>query len=164
MIRRPPRSTRVRSSAASDVYKRQTRNHRDVFLEAEDHLNLLLRKLRVARIENGHKILGEQGHQDGITLERREVGAHHTRLCDTQRNEPLILRLKGVTKGVRLLLLSGSRFTHSAPFIRGPQWDRGSESALLSRSQLRYHQGILLIILLDRGQICEERILHRREC
>ena len=26
MIRRPPRSTRVRSSAASDVYKRQTLN------------------------------------------------------------------------------------------------------------------------------------------
>src|SRR5665811_877410 len=27
MIRRPPRSTRVRSSAASDVYKRQTQHH-----------------------------------------------------------------------------------------------------------------------------------------
>ncbi|WP_460379571.1 hypothetical protein, partial [Staphylococcus aureus] len=29
MIRRPPRSTRVRSSAASDVYKRQSRKERD---------------------------------------------------------------------------------------------------------------------------------------
>src|SRR5665811_48427 len=28
MIRRPPRSTRVRSSAASDVYKRQDLHHR----------------------------------------------------------------------------------------------------------------------------------------
>src|SRR5665811_589899 len=37
MIRRPPRSTRVRSSAASDVYKRQTmfRPHRDVRFSAD---------------------------------------------------------------------------------------------------------------------------------
>src|SRR5665811_239838 len=34
MIRRPPRSTRVRSSAASDVYKRQVLNLLDTALDA----------------------------------------------------------------------------------------------------------------------------------
>src|SRR5665811_2632712 len=34
MIRRPPRSTRVRSSAASDVYKRQGKNN--IIAEIED--------------------------------------------------------------------------------------------------------------------------------
>src|SRR5665811_2599245 len=34
MIRRPPRSTRVRSSAASDVYKRQLHMSRDLILTA----------------------------------------------------------------------------------------------------------------------------------
>ena len=35
MIRRPPRSTRVRSSAASDVYKRQQRTHKEVSLDED---------------------------------------------------------------------------------------------------------------------------------
>ena len=39
MIRRPPRSTRVRSSAASDVYKRQDNN-------VEQALRVLKRKLQ----------------------------------------------------------------------------------------------------------------------
>src|SRR5665811_1091865 len=39
MIRRPPRSTRVRSSAASDVYKRQVEDDGDVRgLPRADHL------------------------------------------------------------------------------------------------------------------------------
>src|SRR5665811_1448558 len=54
MIRRPPRSTRVRSSAASDVYKRQRHavraggghNHRfslsDAVLAKDNHLAVLL--------------------------------------------------------------------------------------------------------------------------
>ncbi|WP_460379456.1 hypothetical protein [Staphylococcus aureus] len=45
MIRRPPRSTRVRSSAASDVYKRQTQRIRLIFFQAEDGI----RDLRMSR-------------------------------------------------------------------------------------------------------------------
>ncbi|WP_460379555.1 hypothetical protein, partial [Staphylococcus aureus] len=45
MIRRPPRSTRVRSSAASDVYKRQTRGLYSGFFQAEDGI----RDLRMSR-------------------------------------------------------------------------------------------------------------------
>src|SRR5665811_2475517 len=36
MIRRPPRSTRVRSSAASDVYKRQVADRREAQLGGDD--------------------------------------------------------------------------------------------------------------------------------
>src|SRR5665811_200176 len=36
MIRRPPRSTRVRSSAASDVYKRQTPGRGDALFSRSD--------------------------------------------------------------------------------------------------------------------------------
>ena len=36
MIRRPPRSTRVRSSAASDVYKRQSLNSKNITVESID--------------------------------------------------------------------------------------------------------------------------------
>src|SRR5450756_3257208 len=35
MIRRPPRSTQSRSSAASDVYKRQVLKHLDMFLVSD---------------------------------------------------------------------------------------------------------------------------------
>src|SRR5665811_2433709 len=37
MIRRPPRSTRVRSSAASDVYKRQGLLRQGVYLRHQGH-------------------------------------------------------------------------------------------------------------------------------
>src|SRR5665811_2566987 len=48
MIRRPPRSTRVRSSAASDVYKRQAQDYKKELLLAyqnEDRYFLLKRKI-----------------------------------------------------------------------------------------------------------------------
>ena len=44
MIRRPPRSTRVRSSAASDVYKRQVNK-----LAKADHLKKLAEVYEVLR-------------------------------------------------------------------------------------------------------------------
>ena len=39
MIRRPPRSTPIKSSAASDVYKRQVMNSKEEIKEALDELN-----------------------------------------------------------------------------------------------------------------------------
>src|SRR5665811_999106 len=52
MIRRPPRSTRVRSSAASDVYKRQalTRLSRSFWLASRsDRRVLIWRPIRICR-------------------------------------------------------------------------------------------------------------------
>src|SRR5450756_1605306 len=57
MIRRPPRSTQSRSSAASDVYKRQ---------EQRDHRN--------AGTQVGQRELGQQGHGAAATL--AEVASH----------------------------------------------------------------------------------------
>ena len=47
MIRRPPRSTRVRSSAASDVYKRQHLEIQTHLLELLDPLDLFLELIQV---------------------------------------------------------------------------------------------------------------------
>src|SRR5450756_3205387 len=44
MIRRPPRSTQSRSSAASDVYKRQLKNRDDWSKSCQERKGTLLRK------------------------------------------------------------------------------------------------------------------------
>src|SRR5665811_2629654 len=58
MIRRPPRSTRVRSSAASDVYKRQEWHHRPVDVDLPMPWRILLkwRVSTLAGFEGGTKV------------------------------------------------------------------------------------------------------------
>ena len=41
MIRRPPRSTQSRSSAASDVYKRQLQEHKQITVEQYSRIGFL---------------------------------------------------------------------------------------------------------------------------
>ena len=53
MIRRPPRSTQSRSSAASDVYKRQLLARKD---ELKANLERMETKLRTLLEENGLKV------------------------------------------------------------------------------------------------------------
>ena len=61
MIRRPPRSTQSRSSAASDVYKRQTPEVMNDMLDFIGRYRILMSGfniLRVAHIINGLGIFG----------------------------------------------------------------------------------------------------------
>ena len=53
MIRRPPRSTLDRSSAASDVYKRQIKKHKSAYLMAVGGAAYL-----VAKAIKGAKVVG----------------------------------------------------------------------------------------------------------
>src|SRR5665811_2420737 len=59
MIRRPPRSTRVRSSAASDVYKRQDEDFR-----SENASGLGIRALAQAIESEGLEVLGVTSYGD----------------------------------------------------------------------------------------------------
>src|SRR5665811_2639699 len=78
MTRRPPRSTRVRSSAASDVYKRQRRPRRQF---AGDGSELCLRlqpvgrrvvELRAVDIERaGNMAISRRGRRLLLTEEKR---------------------------------------------------------------------------------------------
>ena len=53
MIRRPPRSTRVRSSAASDVYKRQEEVERDEEEVAEFVAGCIARVVEMNAVSTG---------------------------------------------------------------------------------------------------------------
>ena len=72
MIRRPPRSTLDRSSAASDVYKRQPRTLVDIFRETvERHpdvpaLDNGATSLTYAEFEEAASDLAEQLHEVGV--------------------------------------------------------------------------------------------------
>ena len=52
MIRRPPRSTLDRSSAASDVYKRQALNHPSLDIEIANSIKNKIEQLK----EDGHEV------------------------------------------------------------------------------------------------------------
>ena len=76
MIRRPPRSTQGRSSAASDVYKRQVDDHANLALGEGDALRLL--------------------DEDGLRVtatDAAEVAVSYTHLRDHETPEHLVCRL-----------------------------------------------------------------------
>src|SRR5450756_2407338 len=56
MIRRPPRSTQSRSSAASDVYKRQT------YINGPAHLDALFRWKKDPRVFFAGQLTGDEGY------------------------------------------------------------------------------------------------------
>src|SRR5665811_1125618 len=83
MIRRPPRSTRVRSSAASDVYKRQEVSF-PAFTDRANFLKLLVQArsglLEVA-LRLADRFIGDRGKavcgSMGCVLQRSNVGHDH---------------------------------------------------------------------------------------
>src|SRR5665811_2573759 len=74
MIRRPPRSTRVRSSAASDVYKRQThpftRRSRHVSLGSIMRKNILITGASSGLGAGMARIFAAKGHNLALTARR----------------------------------------------------------------------------------------------
>src|SRR5665811_203322 len=68
MIRRPPRSTRVRSSAASDVYKRQGLKFFNVYGPNEYHKGHMASVLAKVfdEAKNGKPVRLFKSHHDGI--------------------------------------------------------------------------------------------------
>src|SRR5665811_1199771 len=108
MIRRPPRSTRVRSSAASDVYKRQEllsaacttapENHRTMrndqvaqFADTADDQSLAQSRVRqsLCVVARRHGIsfarLGFRGVARGYECVRREAEAGFQQISDAQQ-------------------------------------------------------------------------------
>ena len=83
MIRRPPRSTLDRSSAASDVYKRQAVVHRDPLALGLDELVAnLLEDLHVARAGLAAHIADREMHDVGH-LGHDAVSYTHLRAHET---------------------------------------------------------------------------------
>src|SRR5665811_1785111 len=88
MIRRPPRSTRVRSSAASDVYKRQVEDLRDRVMalqEVDDHFGVVAvlfhpqcKRLCAAEREEG---VERTGHRAGTVLQEAECLVEFLIIC-----------------------------------------------------------------------------------
>src|SRR5678816_3016984 len=74
MIRRPPRSTLDRSSAASDVYKRQTQGHphRHLSLPACCSRQEKVGHVRAGDQQNHHH--GEGQDAQGVAIEATETG------------------------------------------------------------------------------------------
>src|SRR5665811_2629303 len=113
MIRRPPRSTRVRSSAASDVYKRQVLGELGELLVAvhgqsdqwrlrqpEQHRVVLDRfaggsvseplERYTALYDDFHQVGAELGHLRGLARDRaREVDVLRTGLEEIEAVDPL---------------------------------------------------------------------------
>src|SRR5665811_2607430 len=100
MIRRPPRSTRVRSSAASDVYKRQA--FRRDLLQSRDQRWAIARNdepLDAGRGTHGERDvarwdadrLGNEPHQRSIRLALARCRAHP--VSYTHLTLPTILRV-----------------------------------------------------------------------
>ena len=70
MIRRPPRSTLDRSSAASDVYKRQTLDRREAlkdadFVTTQFRVGLLNARVKDERIPFSYGMLGQETNGAG---------------------------------------------------------------------------------------------------
>eukprot|EP00657_Telonema_sp_P-1_P002812 TRINITY_DN1652_c0_g1_i3.p1 TRINITY_DN1652_c0_g1~~TRINITY_DN1652_c0_g1_i3.p1 ORF type:complete len:109 (+),score=40.23 TRINITY_DN1652_c0_g1_i3:124-450(+) len=72
MIRRPPRSTQSRSSAASDVYKRQTLNPQGSALEASPPV-LGWRREPTTVVRPSEELSGGPGSLTGLHLQQPHV-------------------------------------------------------------------------------------------
>src|SRR5680860_1191593 len=110
MIRRPPRSTQSRSSAASDVYKRQALTVLRLLARHTEPVpaSAIARDLNLPRSSVYHllAVLGEQGFVVHLPEERRyglgvaafELGSAYTRQAPLQRlaRQPMVRRLPGV--------------------------------------------------------------------
>src|SRR5665811_1907072 len=108
MIRPPPRSTRVRSSAASDVYKRQVvavpRQHRPVELEDGGRVVFVVRatgrlQARLETLETGKALvttpeqtmidLAKRPNLGGVPQEARDALKNLVPLVDLEKVERL---------------------------------------------------------------------------
>src|SRR5450756_3007098 len=95
MIRRPPRSTQSRSSAASDVYKRQQLQGDDISVDrgragARDRLRPLSRHNRLARARKGPGKRDDKG-QELCANGHGAVSYTHLRAHETRHD--LVCRL-----------------------------------------------------------------------
>src|SRR5665811_103541 len=115
MIRRPPRSTRVRSSAASDVYKRQSR----LFVNAGKADGMTPRDL-VGSIANESGISSDQIGK----IELRDT--HSIVEISTPVAEAVANKMNGITvRGKRLTM----RVDNDKPSSRTERGDRGERSS-----------------------------------
>ena len=81
MIRRPPRSTQSRSSAASDVYKRQSKDSGEIMPEKRVNIDKSLRKKGFRKTNQGshfYYILIVDGKLTNITVSYTHLRAHET--------------------------------------------------------------------------------------
>src|SRR5450756_1727530 len=92
MIRRPPRSTQSRSSAASDVYKRQVLNLVEPWWELSPHVLSIVIELRFHALA-GLGIVGQQRQplQRHAAVALQDAGCHSQRAGNLQP-DPVIGR------------------------------------------------------------------------
>src|SRR5665811_1802242 len=92
MIRRPPRSTRVRSSAASDVYKRQTPNP----VRTQEGLAMTVdARLQTLRTAVTELIAFESDLEARLEGEREVVRAYPEALAAIERFGPTVRAQRG---------------------------------------------------------------------
>src|SRR5678810_710705 len=93
MIRRPPRSTLDRSSAASDVYKRQAEYRAEAVVRAMIGTgDLRGRKVLLPRADIGRDLVADELRKQGADV--TEVVAYRTVIVESEREgEPDIYRM-----------------------------------------------------------------------